>query len=462
MQLSVHHMHVPILDAGSEVLDVDDDFDDEAAERLLMLLTASRTTACVDEVLAGVASCYSAQVLRHASSGGDSSMLHSLPQEVNVALRAYLSQPAVKAELDGTPANTERANLVSLLKTMLPQDPQQTSEPGASAASELLLHEKMLSPLADEIDASEISSKTEKELEWGALSSDESDAHSDGGDGRPTASNGAGVAREDATEEAEEEEGYDDDDGQVSRQLRAPAWTRPARTRRVAQDACASPAKVLVDKSELGWRTVDQNESVDTAAGTAAAQQMSTQEYTANESGHRTPPRPSSPVAVSHADTTTPAMSMMQAPWDNGPEDMTRWLPPHLQLPPQDDEDEHEDEEEPDEGGELAEILSSGMKPDAPSEEGAGIDGGGSTYTDRQSGRNNDLAQAVLSVVEAGASPVKAMWSWATSPSSNTSTAHLEDEEGRRRADANAKFGGVLGEPDAGELQGSNLPWLQR
>ena len=212
------------------------------------------------------------------------------------------------------------------------------------------------------------------------------------------------------------------------------AWTRPARTRRVAQDACASPAKVLVDKSELGWRTVDQNESVDTAAGTAAAQQMSTQEYTANESGHRTPPRPSSPVAVSHADTTTPAMSMMQAPWDNGPEDMTRWLPPHLQLPPQDDEDEHEDEEEPDEGGELAEILSSGMKPDAPSEEGAGIDGGGSTYTDRQSGRNNDLAQAVLSVVEAGASPVKAMWSWATSPSSNTSTAHLEDEEGRRRA----------------------------
>ena len=66
----------------------EDPADDEAAERLLMLLSLPAGTASLDEVLYAVAGCYSARLSQHASAGGDSSALHTpLPLPAQVDLR---------------------------------------------------------------------------------------------------------------------------------------------------------------------------------------------------------------------------------------------------------------------------------------------------------------------------------------------------------------------------------------
>ena len=80
--------------------------DDEAGERLLMLL--SLPEASVSEILRAAAGCYSARLSEHASFGGDSSeLIAALPLNAHARLSAFLAQPAIRAQLDNELASDE-------------------------------------------------------------------------------------------------------------------------------------------------------------------------------------------------------------------------------------------------------------------------------------------------------------------------------------------------------------------
>ena len=99
--------------------------DDEATERLLMLLSLPDAVANVPEIMRAASICYSAQLTEYAATRGDSSTF-DLPVAVSLALSSFFAQPGVRVAIETGPDEEDRqtsGHLLALFES-LPPPPQ--------------------------------------------------------------------------------------------------------------------------------------------------------------------------------------------------------------------------------------------------------------------------------------------------------------------------------------------------
>lgn len=219
------------------------DEDDEAAERLLMLLSLPEGMVSVAEILRAVATCYSAQLSQHAAVCGDSSTFE-LPAAASVALSIFFARRGVRAELEsGALANDdEERNLLALLESL---PPPPTVEPA---------------PMVDARAAAAAASDGGASARLAAIGGplDEFDQPVDGEEAEEVrVANLLGLGGAVQPDASIQLHIGGDDDGDDDAPARPPVWmTEPARFAGVTSFG-PSPTERLLDPHEMGWALDD-------------------------------------------------------------------------------------------------------------------------------------------------------------------------------------------------------------
>lgn len=227
------------------------DEDDEAVERLLMLLSLPENTTSVSEILRATAECYSVQLSQHAALGGDSldDVASLFPAALRAALAAFLERPAVREVLDGGGSGTldkeQHQAILALLSSLSPAPPTDREDATASGTV----------PTDDDDDKGEVEWDPAAPLEDGEEEDDDED-EDEVGDARHV-SRSTARAQFSATDDAR---------GNGDAQL--PAWARRAAP--LSASVEAAPPRTMLALHELGWAMAE-DAAIDAAKADGAA-----------------------------------------------------------------------------------------------------------------------------------------------------------------------------------------------
>ena len=346
--------------------------DDEAGERLLMLL--SLPEASVSEILRAAAGCYSARLSEHASFGGDSSeLIAALPLNAHARLSAFLAQPAIRAQLDNELASDEeeRRALLALLDAF----PASTTAGASSSSSSAVAPtqpppvESPPSPESPEMNELNLDGAVEFDSQADDDEEDEEGAEvRDAAEQKAKAAAWAAATAAATSEDADEYKGNNSSKGS-SPNRPPPVWThRPLQARcgggggGASSSSAQSTPNEMLKPHELGWHVEDEDDDEHpNGGGSAASSSLLAARPSPNavvgdllglDDAEEEPPR--SPQSSSKA-LQPPLYSPSKAPWEGagGNEEVivtspAKASPTRIQFSAGAalDEDEEEDDEE--------------------------------------------------------------------------------------------------------------------